>query len=140
MTGEIDQQLKASLRRLGLRVTTPRLAVARCLMTAGRHLTADGVLARLRTEGCRCARATVYNVLNEFTRCGLVRTVAVEGGRTYFDPVTEPHPHLYREDTGELIDLPGRALPAPETLGLPPGLAVERISLVVHARPQGSRD
>ncbi len=139
MTGRDDQQLKTSLRQLGLRVTAPRLAVARCLATADSHLTADGVLARLRAKGCRCARATVYNVLNEFTRCGLVRTVVVEGGRTYFDPVTEPHPHLYRQDTGELIDLPARALPDPDTLGLPPGLEVERISLVVHASPGGGR-
>lgn len=64
MTGGNDQQLKALLRGLGLRVTAPRLAVARCLMAADSHLTADGVLARLRAAGCRCARATVYNVRN----------------------------------------------------------------------------
>lgn len=140
MMGGNDRQLKTLLRRLGLRVTAPRLAVGRCLMTAESHLTADGVLARLRAAGCRCARATVYNVLNEFARCGLVQTVALEGGPTYFDPVTEPHPHLYREDTGELFDLPAGAMPDPRTLGLPTGLAVERISLVVHARPRDSRD
>lgn len=64
MTGGSDQRPYALLRRGGLRVTAPRLAVARCLMTADSHLTADGVLARLRAAGCRCARATVYNVRN----------------------------------------------------------------------------
>lgn len=127
------------LRRRGLRATAPRLAVVRCLTEAGRHLSAEGVLERLRASGCRCARATVYNVLNELTRCGLVRPVVVDGQRAYFDPVTEPHPHLYREDTGELLDLPAGAMPDPQTLGLPPDLAVERISLVVHARPRESR-
>lgn len=139
MTGAMATHPAGLLRERGLRVTAPRLAVARCLSGADRHLSADGVLERLRESGCRCARATVYNVLNEFTRCGLVRTVTVDGGRTYFDPVVEPHPHLYREDTGELIDLPQAALPDPEKLGLPEDLEVNRISLVVYARPRGSR-
>lgn len=135
-----NEQPAAILRQRGLRVTAPRLAVARCLAEAGRHLTAEGVLEDLRASGCRCARATVYNVLNEFVRCGLVRPVVVDGHRTYFDPVAEPHPHLYREDTGELFDLPAQALPDPRTLGLPPDLAVKRLSLVVHARPREGRN
>lgn len=139
MNGAMATRPAELLRECGLRVTTPRLAVARCLSGADRHLSADGVLERLRESDCRCARATVYNVLNEFARCGLVRTVTVEGGRTYFDPIAEPHPHLYREDTGELVDLPPAALPDPERLGLPEDLEVNRISLVVYARSRGSR-
>lgn len=139
MNGAMATHPAGLLRRCGLRVTAPRLAVARCLSGADTHLSADGVLERLRESGCRCARATVYNVLNEFTRCGLVRTVTVEGGRTYFDPIVEPHPHLYREDTGELIDLPPAALPEPERLGLPQDLEVNRISLVIYARSRETR-
>lgn len=127
------------LRRHGLRVTAPRMAVARCLAKAGGHLSAEAVRHRLRADGCRCARATVYNVLNDFARCGLVRPVVVDGHRTYFEPSPEPHPHLYRRDTGELIDLPAGALPDREALGLPPELEVESISLVVHARPRAGR-
>lgn len=139
MNGVMATSPAELLRECGLRVTAPRLAVARCLSGADTHLSADGVLERLREAGCRCARATVYNVLNEFARCGLVRTVTVEGGRTYFDPVIEPHPHLYREDTGELIDLPPAALPDPESLELPGNLEVDRISLVIYARRRESR-
>lgn len=139
MNGAMATHPAGLLRECGLRVTAPRLAVARCLSGADRHLSADAVLERLRESGCRCARATVYNVLNEFARCGLVRTVTVEGGRTYFDPIVEPHPHLYREDTGELMDLPPATLPDPERLGLPEDLEVKRISLVVYARSRESR-
>lgn len=139
MNGAMATHPGGLLRQHGLRVTRPRLAVARCLAEADTHLSADGVLERLRESGCRCARATVYNVLNGFARCGLVRTVTVEGGRTYFDPIVEPHPHLYREDTGELMDLPQSALPGPERLNLPGDLEVDRISLVIYARPREGR-
>lgn len=139
MNGAGREQGQAAdlLRRHGLRVTAPRVAVARCLTGADRHLSAEDVLDRLRTAGCRCARATVYNVLNEFVRRGLVRTVSVPGGPTWFDPVVEPHAHLYREDTGELTDLPSDALPGPDALGIPRDMEVSGISLVVHARPRG---
>lgn len=136
VAGREKQQAAGLLRRHGLRVTTPRLAVLRCLAEADRHLSAEGVLERLRVAGCRCARATVYNVLNDFAARGLLRTVSIPGGPTWFDPVTEPHPHLYREDTGELVDLPADALPDFRALGLPPELEVAGISLVVHARPR----
>lgn len=58
MTGGDDRHLAGQLRRHGLRVTRQRLAVARCLLGADGHLTADGALERLRAGGCRCARAT----------------------------------------------------------------------------------
>lgn len=137
MTPGNDEHLAAQIRGRGLRVTGQRLAVARCLLAADEHLTAEGVLSKLRQRGCRCSRATVYNALNDFCRHGLVQPVVVDTVGTYFDPVTEPHPHLYLPDTGRLVDLPPSALPAAGDLDLPPGLKVESDSLVVRARPAG---
>ncbi len=137
MTPGNDEQIAAQIRDHGLRVTGQRLAVARCLLAADDHLTAEGVLSKLRDGGCRCSRATVYNALNDFCRHGLVQPVTVDTVGTYFDPVTEPHPHLYLPESGRLVDLPAGALPAAEDLGLPPGLTVESVSLVVRARPGG---
>lgn len=129
-----DSYLADQLRAAGLRVTRPRLAVSRCLLEAvDEHLTADRVLVRLRAGGCRCARASVYNVLKDLAGSGLVQRIAVHDGATYFDPVTRPHPHLYIPETGELLDLPPESMPDADSLGLSPELRVQHVSMVVHA-------
>ena len=48
--------------------------------------------------------ATIYNTLNQFTEAGLLREVAVEGHKSYFDTNTSNHYHYYVEDEGQLID------------------------------------
>lgn len=127
--------LVEKMRRCGIRCTSQRLAVARCLYDSSRHLSAPMVLDRLCASGSRCSRATVYNTLNLFARKGLVRPVAVNGGPVFFDPVTTPHPHVYRTDTGKLQDLDPEILQALQGLTLPDGLQAEGIDLVVRARP-----
>jgi Fur family transcriptional regulator, iron response regulator len=48
---------------------------------------------------------TIYNTLNEFARCGLLREIAIYDAKLWYDTKTGPHFHLYREDTEELWDV-----------------------------------
>ncbi len=50
--------------------------------------------------------ATVYNTLHQFTEAGLLREVAVDGSKTYFDTNTSDHHHFFVEDDNLVIDIP----------------------------------
>ena len=50
--------------------------------------------------------ATVYNTLHQFTEVGLLRQVAVDGSKTYFDTNESEHHHFFIEGENELLDIP----------------------------------
>ena len=52
--------------------------------------------------------ATVYNTLHQFTEVGLLRQVAVDGSKTYFDTNTTAHHHFFVEGENALVDIPER--------------------------------
>ncbi|NUP97213.1 MAG: transcriptional repressor, partial [Planctomycetaceae bacterium] len=104
-------ELLQRLRAVGLRPTRQRLALARLLFEKGdRHLTADDLHAEAEQAGIGVSLATIYNTLNQFTQAGLLREVAVEAGRAYFDTNTSDHHHFFFEDGGRLADIPAAGL------------------------------
>ena len=80
------------------------------------------------------SKATVYNTLNLFTECGLVREINVDGTRVYYDSTTRPHHHFFNVDTGELTDLPDDAVRFLEMPELPEGTEAAGLELVVKIR------
>ena len=50
--------------------------------------------------------ATVYNTLHQFTEVGLLRQVAVDGSKAYFDTNNSEHHHFFIEDQDDLMDIP----------------------------------
>ena len=50
--------------------------------------------------------ATVYNALHQFTEVGLLRQVAVDGSKTYFDTNVSDHHHFFVEGENALVDIP----------------------------------
>jgi len=64
------------------------------------------VLERMRQSHDPISRATVYNTLELFVRHGLLKELQVEGSATVYDSNTEPHHHLFHEDSGKVSDLP----------------------------------
>ncbi|MGO6908711.1 Fur family transcriptional regulator, partial [Rhizobium ruizarguesonis] len=61
--------------------------------------------AEVLAHGITLSVATVYNALNDFTEAGLVRVLAVEGARTWFDTNISDHHHFYFEGNGEIRDI-----------------------------------
>ena len=125
------------LRSAGLRPTRQRLALAKLLFEGGdRHVTAELLHTEAYKANVRVSLATVYNTLHQFTAAGLLREVALDPSRSYFDTNTSDHHHFYHEDTGRLEDIPGdqvsvAALPRP-----PEGTTIRRVDVVVRvSRP-----
>ncbi len=123
------------LRAVGLRPTRQRLALARLLFEKGdRHVTADALHGEAAKAGVPVSLATIYNTLNQFTAAGLLREVAVEPGRTYFDTNVSGHHHFYREDSGELVDIPLERLQVQGLPAVPAGSEIAGIDVIVRLR------
>src|SRR5216110_328279 len=84
------------LRRVGLRPTRQRVALARLLFNGGdRHVTAEQLHGEAAAAAIRVSLATIYNTLHQFTDRGLLREVVVEAGRSYFDTNIDDHHHFF---------------------------------------------
>src|SRR5262249_44255312 len=93
------------LRGAGLRPTQQRLALAHLLFANGnRHVTAEALHEEALARKVPVSLATVYNTLHQFTEAGLLREVAVEGAKTYFDTNTSNHYHFFCEHSGQWRD------------------------------------
>ncbi len=121
------------LRTAGLRPTRQRVELAQLMYGAGdRHMSAESLHAEASAAGIKVSLATVYNTLNQFTGAGLLREVAIEGHKTYFDTNTSNHYHYYIEHEGRISDIPAddvRVVGLPEA---PDGMEIKRVDVIVR--------
>lgn len=123
----------AKLRDAGLRPTRQRIALAELMFTGGdRHVSAEILHNEAAQARVSVSLATVYNTLHQFTQAGLLREIAVDAGRSYFDTNTSNHHHFYFESDGHLEDIPSEdvivsSLPVP-----PKGARISRVDVVVR--------
>jgi Fur family iron response transcriptional regulator len=124
----------AQLRHAGLRPTRQRVELGRVLFARGhRHISAEDLHDEAQAAGVRVSLATVYNALHQFTGAGLLREVAIDGTRTYFDTNVSDHHHFFVEGEGRLIDMKeGVGI---DTLPQPPeGMEIVAVEVVVRVR------
>ncbi|MGI9291786.1 MAG: Fur family transcriptional regulator [Gammaproteobacteria bacterium] len=131
-----ELELVSHLRAHGVKPTTQRLEVSQLLLSSPRHMSADQILSELRMAGSRISKATVYNTLNLFADCNLIREVSVDSERQFYDSTTRPHHHFYNVDTGELIDIEPDDLAFSRLPELPEGTETEDIEVIVRVRNQ----
>ena len=131
-----DEALLDKLRTAGLRPTRQRVALARLLFGNGdRHLTAEELHAAAGDARIPVSLATIYNTLNQFTAAGLLREVAIEGERTYFDTNTSNHFHYYLEAERRLVDIPADDLTLNGLPPVPKGTRIARVDVIVRLEP-----
>ncbi len=125
----------ARLIAAGLRPTRQRVALGELLFGGGdRHVTAERLFEEATAARLSVSLATVYNTLHQFTTVGILREIAVDGARVYFDTNTSEHHHFLIEDDGELYDIPGSTMAGLDPPKPPEGLKVARIDVVVRLR------
>jgi Fur family iron response transcriptional regulator len=134
-----DERAKLAIDRrvrdAGLRPTRQRLALAGLLFAKGdRHLSAEELHDEAVAAGVPVSLATVYNALHHFTSAGLLRILAVEGTKTYFDTNTSDHHHFYVEGENRVFDIadaPVKVINLPEP---PEGMEIANVDIVVRLR------
>ncbi len=132
--------VKAILRNHGVKPTAQRIRIAQVLLPDFRHMTADEVQTAANAQGGSVSRATVYNTLNLFAKCGLVRQVVVDLSRVFYDSNTCDHHHFYIEDSGELVDVPAAKLKISGLPQPPRGTEPTGVDIVIRVRRRGASD
>lgn len=126
-----EADVRELLRKADLRPTRQRLLLGTLLFAQGdRHVTAEVLHAEAVASGEHVSLATVYNALHQFKAAGLLRELAIEGAKAYFDTNTSNHNHFYLESEGRLMDIPGvrvEGLPEP-----PKGMRISHVDVVIR--------
>ena len=77
--GVTGSEVARRLQACGIRSTEQRLRIAKVLLAAPQHLSAEQITEALEGSGGHVSKATVYNTLNLFAKHGLIRQLNVDG-------------------------------------------------------------
>lgn len=125
--------LRIKLREAGLRPTRQRVALGWLLFARGdRHITAEKLYEEATGARVPISLATVYNTLHQFTEVGLLREIAVDGSKTYFDTNVADHHHFLIEETNQLVDIPDSHIAVSALPDVPEGMEVTRVDVIVR--------
>ena len=118
----------------GVRPTRQRVDLGCAIFGSGDwHFTAEMIFHETRSIRFAPTLGTIYNTLNEFARCGLLREIAIYDAKLWYDTKTGPHYHFYRDDTEELSDIPDDLLPEFE-IPAPEGMRIAAIDVIVRLK------
>src|SRR5688572_11500258 len=135
LTGCPWHDVKSMLREVGLRPTRQRMSLGWILFAKGdRHVTAEMLYEEATKAKVPVSLATVYNTLHQFTDVGLLRQVAVDGSKAYFDTNASEHHHFFVESDNELLDIPGAEVVVDKMPVAPEGYEITRIDVVVRVK------
>jgi len=135
LTGCPWHDVKAMLRAVGLRPTRQRMELGWLMFGKGdRHITAELLYEEASAAKVPVSLATVYNTLHQFTDVGLLRQVAVDGSKSYFDTNASQHHHFFVEGENTLLDIPDGDFFAGKPPIPPDGYEIARIDVVVRLR------
>lgn len=127
------------LKRLGLKVTHPRIRILEILGEDGvRHLSAEDLYRRLMADGEDIGLATVYRVLTQFEAAGLVEKHNFEGGTAVYElDRGQHHDHMVCVETGKVIEFANAEIEAlQKRIAAEHGYEIEDHSLVLYVRPK----
>jgi Fe2+ or Zn2+ uptake regulation protein len=93
-----------AMRSAGMRRTPQRRAVVRALEDDASHPGAEDVLARAKRDVPDISASTVYKILGELERLGLIESFRTPQGLRY-DPDTSQHAHVVCDACHGLFDL-----------------------------------
>lgn len=125
------------LRKLGLKVTHPRMRVLALLEESRpRHMTAEDIYRKLGEEGEEIGLATVYRVLTQFESAGLVLKHHFEGGHAVYElDRGEHHDHMVDIESGKIIEFESEEIEEIQRrIAAEHGYQIEDHSLVLYVR------
>ena len=126
------------LRRVGLKVTPPRMRILELLegIQPQHPLTAEDIYRHLLENGDEIGLATVYRVLTQFEAAGLVIKHNFEGGQAIYElDRGGHHDHMVDVDTGKIIEFESAEIEALQRqIAASHGYELEEHSLVLYVR------
>lgn len=131
------------LRKVGLKVTHPRMRILEILETASpRHMTAEDIYRQLLQHDEDIGLATVYRVLTQFEAAGLVIKHNFEGGQAVFElDRGKHHDHMVDVESGKVIEFVSEEIERLQhEIAARHGYLIEDHSLVLYVRPNKKRE
>lgn len=139
----LPDDLRAQLRGVGLRATTPRLAVLRSLVEATTPQSHADLVERLSPEGWD--RATIYRNLTDLAEAGLARRTDLgdhvwrfevrRAGRGNEPGHTQAsHPHFLCNECGDVVCLPDASVQLTPARGAPRALRKKGLEIQIRGR------
>lgn len=136
-TNHTETDVSNMLRHAGLRPTRQRVSLAEILYSKGdRHISAELLHEEAVGASVPVSLATVYNTLHQFTQAGLLREVAIDGTKTYFDTNVSDHHHFFIEGENRVVDIPGEGVGIGQVPEAPVGMEIVRVDVIVRVRPK----
>ena len=129
--------MSQDLRKVGLKVTHPRLRILELLEHAKpRHMTAEDIYRQLLAEGEEIGRATIYRVLTQFEAAGLVLKHNFEGGTAIYElDRGEHHDHMVDVETGKVVEFHNEEIEQLQhKIAAEHGYEIEGHALVLYVR------
>ncbi len=127
--------IRQRLRRVGLRPTRQRVSLGWVLFARGdRHISAEMLYEEAMKEKIPVSLATIYNTLHQFTQAGLLRELAIDGAKTFFDTDSSEHHHFVVDGENTVIDIPAEAVDVAALPEPPTGYEIARVDVVVRLR------
>ena len=135
---EVRERLEAFLSDGGHRKTPERFAVLDEIYTQGGHFDVDTLLERMKGQGAKVSRATLYNTIELFLEAGLVRKHRF-GEQSQYEPgyPARQHDHIIL-DNGEVLEFcDPRIQQIKATLEDHFGIEILHHALHIYARKKG---
>ena len=117
------------LRSVGLRATTPRLAILAELENDKRHPSAEMLLETLVDDYPSLSLSTVYATLEAFLHKGLIRRISGLSGKLRVDGNVYDHDHAVCRCCGDVFDVPHQPHRPDVPRELPQGLRVMKLHI-----------
>ena len=134
----MEQETK-ELRRVGLKVTHPRMRILQIFDEEGvQHLTAEDVYKKLLAHQEDIGLATVYRVLTQFEAAGIIVKHNFEGGQAVYElDRGKHHDHMIDVDSGKVIEFVSEEIERLQhEIAARHGYEIEDHSLVLYVRPK----
>ncbi len=129
--------MSQDLRKVGLKVTHPRLRILELLEHAKpRHMTAEDIYRQLLAEVEEIGLATIYRVLTQFEAAGLVLKHNFEGGTAIYElDRGEHHDHMVDVETGKVVEFHNEEIEQLQhRIAAEHGYEIEGHALVLYVR------
>ena len=130
--------MSESLRKVGLKVTHPRMRILALLeeCSSTHHLSAEEIYRLLLDQGHEIGLATVYRVLTQFEAAGLVIKNHFESGQAVYElDRGGHHDHMVDVETGQIIEFESKETEAlQQRIAQESGYILEDHSLVLYVR------
>ena len=116
----------------GLRSTLQRRVILGALLDTPDHPTADEIFLRAKNTKPDISMATVYNCLDAFVKCHLVKRVNLDRAATRYCPNMHEHAHFRCEKCDEVTDFERKSNPKISGFKVPHGFTVNSVDMSIR--------